>query len=150
MHRAMGLDVGDRKIGVALSDPSQVLATPLKTIMRVSDDVAIREILALARKHDISKIVVGLPYSLSGAIGKQAEKVLYFSKQIGQATNVEIVMQDERLTSVSANQKLREAGKKGSKLKNEMDAAAATVILQAYLDEVKLNGQIAQLEPPNL
>ncbi|MCX6006654.1 MAG: Holliday junction resolvase RuvX [Chloroflexi bacterium] len=150
MHRAMGLDVGDKKIGVALSDPSQVLATPLKTIIRVNEDGAIKEILGLARKHDISKIIVGLPYSLSGAIGKQAEKVLLFSKQIAQATDIEIIMQDERLTSVSANQKLREAGKKGSKLKNEMDAAAATVILQAYLDEVKLNGEIAQLEPPNL
>jgi len=150
MHRAMGLDVGDKKIGVALSDPSQVLASPLKTIIRVTDDGAIKEIIDLARKHDISKIVVGLPYSLTGAIGKQAEKVLLFSKQIAQATDVEIIMQDERLTSVSANQKLREAGKKGSKLKNEMDAAAATVILQAYLDEVKLNGKIAQLEPPNI
>jgi putative Holliday junction resolvase len=146
----MGLDVGDKKIGVALSDPSQVLASPLKTIIRVNDDVAIKEITGLARKHDISKIIVGLPYSLSGAIGKQAEKVLLFSRQIAQATDIEIIMQDERLTSVSANQKLREAGKKGSKLKNEMDAAAATVILQAYLDEVKLNGEIAQLEPPNL
>ncbi|MGD0855895.1 MAG: Holliday junction resolvase RuvX [Dehalococcoidia bacterium] len=150
MHRALGLDVGDKKIGVALSDPSQVLATPLKTIIRVNDEVAIKEIVGLARKHDISKIIVGLPYSLNGAIGKQAEKVLSFSKQIAQATDVEIIMQDERLTSVSANQKLREAGKKGSKLKNEMDAAAATVILQAYLDEVKLNGEIAQLEPPNI
>jgi len=150
MHRAMGLDVGDKKIGVALSDPSQVLASPLKTIIRVTYDGAIKEIIDLARKHDISKIVVVLPYSLNGAIGKQAEKVLVFSRQIAQATDVEIIMQDERLTSVSANQKLREAGKKGSKLKNEMDAAAATVILQAYLDEVKLNGKIAQLEPPNI
>jgi putative Holliday junction resolvase len=73
-----------------------------------------------------------------------------FSQQIAQAVDVDIIMQDERLTSVSANQKLREAGKKGSKLKNEMDAAAATVILQSYLDEVKLNGAISQLEPPDL
>jgi putative Holliday junction resolvase len=150
MHRAMGLDVGDKKIGVALSDPSQVLASPLKTIFRVNDDAAIEEIIGLAKKHNISKLVVGLPYSLSGAIGKQAEKVLLFSKQIAQAVDVDIIMQDERLTSVSANQKLREAGKRGSKLKNEMDAAAATVILQSYLDEVKLNGAISQLDPPDL
>jgi putative Holliday junction resolvase len=150
MHRAMGLDVGDKKIGVALSDPSHVLATPLKTIFRVNDDSAIKEIVDLAKKHNISKLIVGLPYSLSGAIGKQAEKVLLFSKQIAQAVDVDIIMQDERLTSVSANQKLREAGKKGSKLKNEMDAAAATVILQSYLDEVKLNGAISQLDPPDL
>jgi putative holliday junction resolvase len=150
MPRAMGLDVGDRKIGVALSDPSEILASPLKTIIRVSDDAAIEEILSLVKKSAISKIVVGLPYSLNGAIGPQAEKVLLFTKQIGQATDVDIVMQDERLTSVSANQKLREAGKKGSKLKSEMDAAAATVILQSYLDEVKLNGQISQLDPPTI
>ncbi len=150
MPRAMGLDVGDRKIGVALSDPSEILASPLKTIIRVSDDAAIEEILSLVKKNAICRIIVGLPYSLNGAIGPQAEKVLLFTRQIAQATDVDIIMQDERLTSVSANQKLREAGKKGSKLKNEMDAAAATVILQSYLDEVKLNGQISQLEPPTI
>ena len=70
--------------------------------------------------------LIGLPYSLSGANGKTA-KVLSFKERIAEAVNVEIIMQDERLSSVSANQKLREAGKRGSKLKNEMDAAAATV-----------------------
>lgn len=144
------MDVGDRKIGVALSDPCQILATPLKTIIRTTDDGAIREIVDLAKKHNISKVVVGLPYSLNGSIGKQAEKVLVFTEQIKQATGKEIIMQDERLTSVSADQKLREAGKKGNKLRNEMDAAAATVILQAYLDEVKLNGEISQLEAPDI
>lgn len=146
----MGLDIGDRKIGVSLSDPSQVLATPLKTIIRSTDDIAIKEIVGLANKHNVSMIVVGLPYSLNGSIGKQAEKVLVFTKLIEQSTGKEIAMQDERLTSVSADQKLREAGKKGSKLKSEMDAAAATVILQAYLDEVRLNGEISQLEPPSM
>ena len=150
MSRTLGLDIGDRKIGVALSDPSQVLATPLKTIVRASDETTIGEILGLVKKFAISKIVVGLPYSLSGAIGKQAEKVLAFTKEIEKATDTVIVMQDERLTSVSASQKLREAGKKGAKLKNEMDAAAATVILQSYLDEIKLNGGISQLDPPTL
>jgi putative holliday junction resolvase len=150
MPRTLGLDVGDRKIGVALSDPSEILASPLKTIIRSSDEAAVAEIVGLVKRHNASKIVVGLPYSLSGAVGKQAQKVLSFTKDIAQATGAEIVMQDERLTSVSANQKLREAGKKGSKLKNEIDAAAATVILQSYLDEVKLNGGISQLEPPTL
>jgi putative holliday junction resolvase len=150
MHRLMGLDVGDKKIGVALSDPTEVLATPLTTIIRVTDDSALKEINRLAKKHDISKIIIGLPYSLDGSIGKQAEKVLFFTKQIEKETGIEIAMQDERLTSVSADQKLREAGKKGRKLKSGMDAAAASVILQAYLDEMKLNGAIAQLEPPNL
>ncbi len=150
MHRLMGLDIGDKKIGVSLSDPTEVLATPLTTVIRVTDDSALKEINRLAQKHDISRIIIGLPYSLDGSIGKQAEKVLVFAKLIEKETGIEIAMHDERLTSVSADQKLREAGKKGRKLKSEMDAAAASVILQAYLDEVKLNGAIAQLEPPNL
>jgi putative Holliday junction resolvase len=150
MNKTMGLDIGDRKIGVALSDPSQVLATPLKTIIRIDDDSAIKEILSLTVMYNVSKIVVGLPYSLSGAIGKQAEKVLSFAEQITQATSINIIMQDERLSSVSADQKLREAGKKGTKLKKGIDAAAATVILQSYLDEAKMNESVSQIEQPNV
>jgi putative Holliday junction resolvase len=141
MPRILGLDIGDKKIGVALSDPSQVLATPLTTIIRDGDEDTIGIIAALVKKHGVKKIIVGLPYSLSGAIGKQAEKVLKFKDLITKYVTVEVVMQDERLTSVSANMKLREAGKRGSKLKNEMDAAAATVILQSYLDEIKLSDE---------
>ncbi|MGD0355747.1 MAG: Holliday junction resolvase RuvX [Dehalococcoidia bacterium] len=139
MPRILGLDIGDRKIGVAVSDPSQVLASPISTIIRDDDAKAINQIACLTKKYGASQIIIGLPYSLSGAIGKQAEKVLSFKQKIAEAVNVEIIMQDERLSSVSANQKLREAGKKGNKLKNEMDAAAATVILQSFLDERKIN-----------
>ncbi len=140
MPRILGLDIGDKKIGVSLSDPSQVLASPLSTIIREQDSKAIDEIAALTKKYGAKQIIIGLPYSLSGAIGKQAAKVLSFKERIAEAVNVEIIMQDERLSSVSANQKLREAGKRGSKLKNEMDAAAATVILQSFLDEREMNG----------
>ena len=140
----MGLDIGDKKIGVSLSDPSRTLASPLTTIIRTSDEQAISEIIKLVVKHDVEQIVVGLPYSLSGDIGKQAKKVLEFKDKIAGAIVAEIVMQDERLSSVSANQKLREAGKKGSKLKSEMDSAAATIILQQYLDELDPNCGIIQ------
>ena len=148
MNRILGLDVGDKKIGVSLSDPSQVLATPLTTIIRNNDGSAIKEISDLAAKHNVSKIVVGLPFSLNGQIGKQAEKVLSFTEDITRATSITIVMQDERLSSVSADQKLREAGKKGTKLKKGIDAAAATVILQSFLDE--LNESTSQNEQTNL
>ncbi|MDD5312566.1 MAG: Holliday junction resolvase RuvX [Dehalococcoidia bacterium] len=139
MPRNLGLDIGDRKIGVALSDPSCTLATPLKTIIRLDDDSAITEIVGLATKYNVDKIIVGLPYSLNGTIGKQAEKVLLFKDKLLQRSSIAILMQDERLSSVSANQKLREAGKKKDKLKKEMDAAAASVILQDYLDTLKLS-----------
>jgi putative Holliday junction resolvase len=141
MPRNLGLDIGDRKIGVSMSDLSLTLATPLKTIIRDQDNLAVIEILDVVKKYTIEKIIIGLPYSLSGTVGKQAEKVLAFKDKLAAEVDVEIIMQDERLSSVSANRKLREAGKKGSKLKNEMDAAAATVILQAYLDTQKLSGE---------
>ena len=141
MSRNLGLDIGDRKIGVSMSDLSLTLATPLKTIIRDQDNLAVIEILDVVKKYTIEKIIIGLPYSLSGTVGKQAEKVLAFKDKLAAEVDVEIIMQDERLSSVSANRKLREAGKKGSKLKNEMDAAAATVILQAYLDTQKLSGE---------
>lgn len=131
----MGLDVGDKKIGVSLSDPTGTLASPLTTIIRISDEQAIDDIIKLVVKYDVEQIVIGLPYSLSGEIGKQARKVLEFKEKIAGSIVAEIKMQDERLSSVSANQKLREAGKKGNRLKQEMDVAAATVILQSFLDE---------------
>lgn len=135
MPRTMGLDVGDKKIGVSLSDPTGTLASPLTTIIRISDEQAIDDIIKLVVKYDVEQIVIGLPYSLSGEIGKQARKVLEFKEKIAGSIVAEIKMQDERLSSVSANQKLREAGKKGNRLKQEMDVAAATVILQSFLDE---------------
>jgi putative holliday junction resolvase len=147
MHRSMGLDIGDKKIGVSLSDPSRTLASPLTTIIRNSDEQAIADIIKLVVKHGVEQIIVGLPYSLSGEIGKQARKVLEFKDKIAGAIVAEIIMQDERLSSVSANQRLREAGKKGNKLKSEMDSAAATIILQQYLDELGADHGFIQPEP---
>ncbi len=140
MPRSLGLDIGDKKIGVALSDPSQTLASPLMTITRESDEQAVSEVLKLVKKYNVSQIIIGLPYSLKGDIGKQAKKVLDFKDKIEKSIIAEIIMQDERLTSVSANQKLKEAGKRGSRLKNGMDAAAATIILQSYLDSLDKKG----------
>ena len=93
--------------------------------------------------------MVGLPYSLNGAIGKQAEKVLSFTRQIAQVTDIEIIMQDERLTSVSANQKLRPERRAANSRAKWMRLRPPS-ILQSYLDEVRLNGQISQLEPPTI
>jgi len=144
VHRIMGLDIGDKRIGVAVSDPSQILASPLKTIVRKDDQSAILEIAALVTQHGIGRLVIGLPYLMNGSVGEQARKVMEFTGGIKEKTGVEIVMQDERLTSFTAGQMLREAGKKRKCLKKEIDAAAATVILQAHLDEIAAEGQISQ------
>jgi putative Holliday junction resolvase len=149
MGRYMALDVGDRRIGVALSDPLQILASPLQTILRTSDEHALLEITNLVDRHGVEKLIVGMPYSLDGTIGPQAEKVLLFKAKVAAQLSIEIVLQDERLSSVTADQKLRETRKKSARLRDKIDAAAAAVILQSYLDEVLLNGEISQLAPPS-
>jgi putative Holliday junction resolvase len=170
VHRIMGLDIGDKRIGVAVSDPTQTLATPLKTVVRKDDESAVLEITLLIKQHDIGRLVVGLPYLLDGSIGEQARKVMDFTAKITGQSAVETVMQDERLTSVTASQKLREGGKKmrgkidasatgrklrearrnRERLRKKIDVAAATVILQAHLDEIAGDFQISQQAPPSL
>ena len=149
MGRYMALDIGDRRIGVALSDPLQILASPLLTIIRTSDEYALLEIARLVNKHEVEKLIVGMPYSLDGTIGPQAEKVLLFKAKVAAQLNIEVVLQDERLSSVTADMKLKETRKRSARLKERIDAAAAAVILQSYLDEVLLNGEISQLAPPS-
>jgi putative Holliday junction resolvase len=144
MHRYMALDVGDKRIGVALSDPLQILASPLQTIARTSDEYALLEIIRLVEKHEVEKLIVGMPYSLDGTIGPQAEKVLLFKERIVAQLNIEVVLQDERLSSVTADQKLKETRKKSARMREKIDAAAAAVILQSYLDEFKVENEESQ------
>ena len=136
--RTLGLDVGDRRIGVAVSDPEKILASPLVTITRDSDDKAMNAIVELVNKYDIERIVVGLPYSLNGNIGKQASRVMDFIQKLSQNTRAEIETRDERLSTVAVERLLAEAGIKGARAKSRRDAAAAAFILQGYLDSLKV------------
>lgn len=138
--RHLGLDIGDRKIGIAISDAEQILASPLTTIIRNDDEQAIHAILALVDKYQVSKIIIGLPYSLNGNIGNQAGKVKVFVDKLAQRTNVEIELRDERLSTVAVERLLMEAGMKGQKRREQRDAAAAAFILQGYLDSLKASG----------
>jgi putative Holliday junction resolvase len=148
MGRYMALDVGDRRIGVALSDPLQILASPLLIIIRTSDEHALLEIAGLVNRHGVEKLIVGMPYSLDGTIGPQAEKVLLFKAKVAAQLNIEVVLQDERLSSVTADQKLRETRKKSARLRDKIDAAAAAVILQSYLDESRSTGEESGPDAP--
>jgi putative Holliday junction resolvase len=139
MGRYMALDIGDKRIGVALSDPLQILASPLKTILRTGDEDTLQEIAALVSSHGVEKLVIGMPYSLDGTVGPQAEKVLLFKDKVAALLNIETVLQDERLSSVTADMKLKETRKRSVRMKEKIDAAAAAVILQSYLDESKFN-----------
>jgi len=133
----MALDVGDRKIGVAMSDPEQLLASPLTTISRQSDSEAIEGIRRLVSEYQVECVVVGLPYSLDGGIGAQAEKVFTFVQKLHQSLQIDIKMRDERLSTTAAERLLSQAGVKKGRKRSLRDAAAAAFVLQGYLDSLQ-------------
>jgi len=130
----MGLDVGDRRIGVALSDPTGFLATPLTTIQRTGGKRDIATVTRLATEHEAQLIVVGLPRLLSGVIGEQARKTMEFAEKLRRQTAIPVVLWDERFSSVTADELMGQAGRNPAERKARIDAAAAAVILQTYLD----------------
>ena len=134
--RILALDVGDRRIGVALSDPLGMLASPLTTIERSTPDTeaAIADILAIAKEHEAGEILVGIPYLMSGRIGAQARITIDFAAALAERTHITVTRIDERLSSVQADRMLSQSGASTTRDKGRTDAAAAAVILQAYLD----------------
>ena len=132
--RALGLDVGERRIGVAVSDPDGTVAVPVTVIERKSEAAALGEITALIRDHDIDRIIVGMPLSLDGNLGKQAETVQAFEQSLKECTDVPVVDWDERLSTLHAERMMVEAGVKRGKRKRRLDSVAAAIILQGYLD----------------
>ncbi len=137
----LGVDVGDVRIGVARSDPSGFLATPVETVARGDGDLA--RIAALVAEHEVVEVVVGLPRSLSGGEGPAALKVREFAGSLAEwLAPVPVRLCDERLSTVSAEALLRERGKKGQKRRAVVDQAAAVVILQNALDTERSTGAV--------
>jgi putative Holliday junction resolvase len=132
--RLLGLDVGDRRVGIALSDETATLATGLETLERVGPRKDLKAIAALVREHEVSDVVVGLPRKLDGSLGEQAQKVLQFMDELRDVVKVPVVSWDERFTSVMATQVLIEGGVSRRARKGVVDKVAATLILQSYLD----------------
>lgn len=128
----MGLDIGDKRVGVALSDPGGILASPLTIINRNEEKADMQAITDIIDRNQVSLIIAGLPYSMDGSIGKQAEKTQAFVRELRQHTEIPIEFRDERLTTVYAKQMMQEVRKMG---KARHDAIAAALILQGYLDE---------------
>lgn len=135
----LGIDPGDARIGVARSDPSGFLATPLETVKRGRGDLA--RIVELVGEAEAVEIVVGLPRSLSGGEGPAARKVREFAAELARrVTPVPVRLCDERLTTVSAEAMLRDRGRKGGKRRAVVDQAAAVFILQHALDTERATG----------
>ncbi len=133
--RKLGLDVGDKRIGVALSDPGGILASPLTIINCVDESTDIEAIISIVNQKQVGQIIVGLPRSMDGSIGKQAEKVQAFTRSLCQHTDVPVEFRDERLSTVSAKRLMQTVNTKKSKKTARHDAIAAALILQGYLDE---------------
>ncbi len=135
----IGVDVGDVRIGVARSDPSGLIATPVETVRRGKGDLA--RLRALTAEDEAVEVVVGLPRSLSGGEGPSAAKVREFAARIAEAVApVPVRLCDERLSTVTAEAVLRGQGKKGQKRRAVVDQAAAVVILQNALDTERGTG----------
>jgi putative holliday junction resolvase len=142
--RAMGLDVGERRVGVAISDELDMISSPLMIVQRRDGDLAELRDLAIAKGVD--RLVVGLPTGLSGREGPQAAVVRQFADALGAAVGpeVRVVFWDERLTTAVAERTLQQSGSWRRRRKGDVDAVAAAVILQGYLDACRarvLRGQ---------
>lgn len=137
--RRLGVDVGDVRIGVAVSDPDGILATPVETV--AAGPEAVGRLAALVRELDVMECVVGLPMGLSGREGPAAIKVRAFCVELLTAiAPVPIRLFDERMSTVSANNLLRQSGRSTRATRTIVDQAAATVILQTALDSERIRG----------
>ena len=134
MTRYLGLDVGDVRIGVALSDETATLASGLPTLNRVGPRKDVKAVAALVREHGAGEVVVGMPRRLDGTVGPQAEKVTSFMAELRALVRVPVVEWDERFTSVMATQALIEGGVSRRDRKKSVDQVSAVLILQNYLD----------------
>jgi putative Holliday junction resolvase len=131
--RVLGLDLGDARIGVAISDDDRRLAVPIGTV-RTGAPADVKAIAALVREHDVTLVVVGLPLLLSGEAGERAHHAERFAEALRGFLGVPVELHDERLSTVEADRALREAGASGRERRRAVDRSAATVILQSWLD----------------
>ena len=122
---------------MALSDPQGILASPFTIINRTDDRTDVEAIINIVNQRQVKQVIVGLPRSMDGTIGRQAEKVEAFTQKLCSYTEVPVEFRDERLTTVSAKRLMQSVGKKKTGKKARDDAIAAAIILQGYLDETR-------------
>lgn len=134
--RIMALDVGDKRIGVALSDPLKITAQGLTTYHRTILKEDVKGIWQLIKENEVTELVVGLPKNMDGSHGYKVDDVKFFVNELLKVEDIKIIWIDERLTTVSAERTLLEADVSRKKRKNVIDKMAATIILQSYLERL--------------
>ena len=132
--RIMGLDVGDKTIGVAVSDLMGLTAQGVKTIKRVGKKKDIEALKEIIKERQVNKIVSGLPKNMNGTLGPQGEKVIKFCERLEEETGIKIEYWDERLSTVAAERTLIQGNVRRENRKGVIDMVAAVIILQGYLD----------------
>lgn len=132
--KILGLDYGEARIGVSVSDALEMLASPLDTICEKDRNEQLKKTAAVAKEHNVEKIVVGYPKHMDGTVGHRAQYTEEFARDLSQMLGVPYVMWDERLSSTEAHRILERGGVSGKKRKTKVDKIAAVIILQGYLD----------------
>ena len=134
----LGVDLGDTRTGLAISDELRLLAHPLETISNKSNAVVARHVMEIVSDRNIERVVVGLPRHMNGSLGAGAEKAMQFAEKLRRLVACEVVMWDERLSTQQAARALHASGKTTRQSRHVIDQVAAQMILQSYLD--RLNG----------
>jgi putative Holliday junction resolvase len=142
--RILGLDIGERRVGVAISDPTGTVVRPLQTLVRGSREEDLAAVAAIVKEHDVGLVVVGEPLSLDGTEGPQARRIARYALVLAEHVSVPVVSWDERFSTVTAQEILSQRGRKKrqhARDKGQVDAIAAAVILQSYLDSRYLDSR---------
>lgn len=134
----LGLDIGDKRIGVACGDTEVRIATPIGLVTRGSLAQDARALARLAREYDVVHLIVGLPRNMDGTYGAQAETVKAYALALAQTLGLPITFWDERLSTIEATQRLQATGARGKRSRRRLDAIAAAVILQDFLDSQRI------------
>ena len=138
--KIMAIDYGDAHTGVALSDPTGFLAGSATTIHSRKEQVVLSELARMVRENQVDELVMGFPRNMDGTEGPRAELYRAFAVKVEEATGLKVVLWDERRTTVDAHRILFEAGKNAKKRKKTVDAVAASLILEGYLDFKRMRG----------
>ncbi|MFL3025914.1 MAG: Holliday junction resolvase RuvX [Candidatus Neomarinimicrobiota bacterium] len=136
MGRLLAIDHGEKRIGLALSDPNKIISKPLKTISFSNYDNLSIDLIEIIERYEIEKLIIGLPIGMHGANTLQTDKVEDFTNYLKNKIDIPIIMFDERLSSVSAKKSLVEQGIKTGHNKSKIDDTAAAIFLQHYLDQL--------------
>jgi len=140
--RILGIDLGEKRIGIAISDELEITAQGLPTIPSLNEDENLKNIAKIVDKYDVKRIVLGLPKNMNGTLGKQAKKAISFAEKLKEICQLPVELEDERLSTLKAEKLLIYADQRRKKRKKIVDKMSAVIILQSFLDRRMMNKEI--------